>query len=178
MEGSISGRGRASDWFEFPRHAHGRGFWLSWSAVELELVVVGRLRRSRVEDSGSSQVFLIKEKKKEKTFLAPLDARYAIWSGLFFHLPEFEFFLIYFKTALSIMGSQASKGGVAVEGKAAAADPAAVKTNGQVIHLPICDTPTSDQQVLRRELQNHRQPFKYHSECDEKDGDFNGKTTK
>lgn len=30
------------------------------------------------------------------------------------------------------MGSQASKGGVAVEGKAAAADPAAVKTNGQV----------------------------------------------
>lgn len=77
------------------------------------------------------------------------------------------------------MGSQASKGGVAVEGKAAAAaDPAAVKTNGQVIHLPIYDTPTSDQQVLRRELQNHRQPFKHHSECDEKDGDFNGKTTK
>lgn len=30
------------------------------------------------------------------------------------------------------MGSQASKGGVAVEGKAAAADPAAAKTNGQV----------------------------------------------
>jgi len=50
------------------------------------------------------------------------------------------------------MGSQASKGGVAVEGKAAAADPAAVKTNGQVIHLPIRDTPTSDQQVFRREL--------------------------
>lgn len=66
------------------------------------------------------------------------------------------------------MGSQASKGGVAVEGKAAAADPAAVKTNGQVIHLPICDTPTSDQQVLLRELQNHRQRFKHHSDCDEK----------
>lgn len=30
------------------------------------------------------------------------------------------------------MGSQASKGGVAVEGKAAGADPAAAKTNGQV----------------------------------------------
>ncbi len=44
------------------------------------------------------------------------------------------------------MGSQASKGGVAVEGKAADADPAAVKTNGQVIHLHLRHThiwPTS-----------------------------------
>lgn len=39
------------------------------------------------------------------------------------------------------MGSQASKGGVAVEGKAADADPAAAKSNGQVIHLPSATHP-------------------------------------
>lgn len=35
------------------------------------------------------------------------------------------------------MGSQASKGDVAAEGNAAAADAAAVKTNGQVITLAL-----------------------------------------
>ncbi len=85
--------------------------------------------------------FPYKRGKKITNFPAPLDARYARWSGLFFsHLPEFEFFLIYFKSTPRVMGSQASKGGVAVEGKAADADPAAVKTNGQVIHLHLRHT--------------------------------------
>lgn len=38
------------------------------------------------------------------------------------------------------MGSQASKGDVAAEGSAAAADAAAVKTNGQVITPRLADT--------------------------------------
>ncbi len=68
-----------------------------------------------------------------------LSLRPLVWIN-FSHQPEFEFFLIYFKTTSRIMGSQASKGGVAVEGKAADADPAAVKTNGQVIHLHLRHT--------------------------------------